>query len=169
MPSGGRPPPQGSHFSSSALHIVLGQVKKEGGDINGTSEQDLLSRVGRVDNGPHISCCAITAGGSCRSHRLNIYFSQIIFKPWKLIKCYQLSLQQNTAGLSHKARQAVILWTAVYTAIPTDSIMMVCCGGEHCPCEWGENGNYETYSIIGLANYKVCLASVLLLSELQDN
>jgi len=63
MPSGGRPPPQGSHFSSSALHIVLGQVKKEGGDINGTSEQDLLSRVGRVDNGPHISCCAITAGG----------------------------------------------------------------------------------------------------------
>jgi len=42
-------------------------------------------------------------------------------------------------------------------------------GREHCPCEWGENGNYETYSIIGLANYEVCLASVLLLSELQDN
>lgn len=60
MPSGGRPPPRGSRFSSSALHIVLGQVKEEGEDINGTSEQDLLSRLGQVDNGLHITRCAIT-------------------------------------------------------------------------------------------------------------
>lgn len=35
-------------------------MKEEGEDINGTSEQDLLSRLGQVDNGLHITRCAIT-------------------------------------------------------------------------------------------------------------